>query len=89
MRYDKLYGFYHEDGLGTYLDARFSELASAGIQIECEKKLNTEGLAELWGITSFPSLVLSKNNHRGPILTGSYPGHDIVEWLNNNGVMRE
>ena len=31
MRYDKLYGFYHDNSLETYLDARFSEIAAAGI----------------------------------------------------------
>jgi len=89
MRYDKLYGFYHDSSLETYLDARFSEIAAAGIPISCEKSLNTEGLANMWGVNSFPTLVLSKNGLRGPILTGSYPGHTIVEWLNKNGVTSE
>jgi len=89
MRYNKLYGFYHEDTLGIYLDVKFSEIADFGITIECEKKLNTDGLSELWGINSFPTLVLSKNNRRGPIFTGLYPGYSIIEWLNKNGVTRD
>ena len=59
--YNKLYGFYHNDTLLEYLNARFSELSAVTKNLEYITLDETSDKAQLWGVNVFPTIILSKH----------------------------
>ena len=84
--YNKLYGFYHNDTLLEYLNARFSELSAVTKNLEYITLDETSDKAQLWGVNVFPTIILTKHDLMGPILQGAYPGHTLLQWLQKYNV---
>ena len=80
--FSKLYGFYHDNGTESLIKARFQELLDNGISIETVTIASTDPLAIRWGISMYPTFVLSKYDSKGPILEGAFPAYMMIDWLN-------